>query len=221
MADAPDERTIWQRLIDAQSVMVQPKLDSENRYFKTADGKPSRYASLKAVAEVVTPPLNANGLFLTQPIVEVANDEIYRSAVLTMVYNGKGDSEQLGIYKLTQGKPQETAGIVTYARRIMLCSAFGRVGQDDDAGNGTVEEERQGKLNQFRDVFGSYVKANKARGVNGPALKKELEDHLGISTESASPGQIQKAIEYIWDLMDKRALPGTKPLAEPQDEIPF
>jgi hypothetical protein len=215
---ASDERTIWQRLIDAQAQMKQPELDGENSYYKTPDGKPSKYASLKSVMECVLKPLNSNGLALTQPIEEVVTENGKSLIVSTEVHDEKGERILLADYPVTGTKSQELAAAITYARRIMLCSAFGRVGQDDDDGNGGLEEERQGKLNQFRDVFGSYVKANKHHGIVGKELKKQVEEFLGSTVESSSPGQIQKAIEYIWDLMDKGTHLQTSPITEIYEE---
>ena len=118
----------------AQSKMKNPKMDSVNPHFR------NRYASLAAVLAVVTPPLNEQGIFLTQ---ELRTEDGLLSCEVVV----RKDSEEIrfGAMRLPVGKPdvQGYGSATTYARRYTLQSTFGLVGEEDDDGEAAVKPQQQ------------------------------------------------------------------------------
>jgi len=113
-------------LVKAQSEMSNPTKGNTNPFFK------SKYADLNAVREAVIPVLNANGISVLQPLVNVNGKNFVNTILLhesgelmesftEIVYNKQNDAQAQG------------SGI-TYARRYGLQS-FVCVGADDDDGN--------------------------------------------------------------------------------------
>ena len=118
----------------AQSKMKNPKMDSVNPHFR------NRYASLAAVLAVVTPPLNEQGIFITQ---ELRTED----GLLSCEVVARKDAEEIrfGAMRLPVGKPdvQGYGSATTYARRYTLQSTFGLVGEEDDDGEAASRPQPQ------------------------------------------------------------------------------
>ena len=117
-------------LLKAQTEMSNPKKGATNPFFK------SKYADLNAVREAVIPILNANGIVVLQPIVNIEN----KNFVQTILLHESGERmESLTeiIYNKINDAQAQGSGI-SYARRYSLQS-FVCVGADDDDGQKAVQ----------------------------------------------------------------------------------
>lgn len=120
------EETLYTALLKSQTEFPNVKKSANNPFFK------SKYASLDAILEVVTPILNKNGLFITQfPV----NDD-NRVGVYTAIYYKDGEKIE-GRFTMTLAKndPQGAGSAITYARRYALVSMLGLNVEDDDDAN--------------------------------------------------------------------------------------
>lgn len=92
----------------------------------------SRYADLSDVLAAVRPCLNAEGIWLSQP---VETDDDGRVRLYTRL-EGHGEKREacLPLY-LDNMTPQQLLSTLTYYRRGMLCALLGVAGEDDDDGN--------------------------------------------------------------------------------------
>lgn len=125
-----EKETLYTALLKSQSEFPNVKKSANNPFFK------SKYASLDAILEVVTPILNKNGLFIAQfPV----NDD-NRVGVYTAIYYKDGEKID-GRFTMTLAKndPQGAGSAITYARRYALVSMLGlNVEDDDDANHASV-----------------------------------------------------------------------------------
>lgn len=124
-------KNIATALLKAQSEMSNPKKGATNPFFK------SKYADLNAVREAVIPILNANGIVVLQPIINIEN----KNFVQTILLHESGEKmESLTeiIYNKINDAQAQGSGI-SYARRYSLQS-FVCVGADDDDGHKAVEK---------------------------------------------------------------------------------
>lgn len=120
------DETIYTALLKSQTEFPNVKKSANNPFFK------SKYASLDAILEVVTPILNKNGLFIAQfPV----NDDD-RVGVYTAIYYKDGTKID-GRFTMTLAKndPQGAGSAITYARRYALVSMLGLNVEDDDDAN--------------------------------------------------------------------------------------
>lgn len=120
------DETIYTALLKSQTEFPNVKKSANNPFFK------SKYASLDAILEVVTPILNKNGLFIAQfPV----NDDD-RVGVYTAIYYKDGTKIE-GRFTMTLAKndPQGAGSAITYARRYALVSMLGLNVEDDDDAN--------------------------------------------------------------------------------------
>lgn len=123
-------KNIATALLKAQTEMSNPKKGATNPFFK------SKYADLNAVREAVIPILNANGIVVLQPIVNIEN----KNFVQTILLHESGEKmESLTeiIYNKINDAQAQGSGI-SYARRYSLQS-FVCVGADDDDGQKAVQ----------------------------------------------------------------------------------
>ena len=118
---------IYSLLAKAQAAMVSPKKNGVGQI----GTRKYAYATLDDVLDAIKPPLNENGLFLTQRTV---NGE---SCLLIQTIVGHG-SETLLLdeepYEYDPN-PQEYGKRETYAKRYGLCKAFAIVGDEDTDGD--------------------------------------------------------------------------------------
>ena len=115
-------------LAEAQAEMPNPKKDREGQkgYQKY------KYATLDKVLDIVKGPLNARGIFITQP---TGMTDDGRMRVQTVVFR-EGAQMVLDTKPFEyDSDPQEFGKRETYARRYSLLTAFGLAGEDDTDGN--------------------------------------------------------------------------------------
>lgn len=139
MTDEKDERTIYQRLMDAMAAMENPKKD------KLAKGAKFNYnyESLDQVLECVRPHLAANGLCLSQGQ-EWRDGRGY--VLVTAVFDAGGKLVMDERPMRDFGNDAQAAGSwETYMRRYALRSAFGLAGEDDDGAATKNAKVRQPK----------------------------------------------------------------------------
>ena len=138
MADETIQETPMAELIrllaEAQAEMPNPKKDREGQkgYQKY------KYATLDKVLDIVKAPLNARGIFITQP---TGMTDDGRMRVQTVVFR---DGAQMVLDTKPfeyDSDPQEFGKRETYARRYSLLTAFGLAGEDDTDGDTGPKKE--------------------------------------------------------------------------------
>lgn len=118
---------IYSLLAKAQAAMVSPKKNGVGQI----GTRKYAYATLDDVLDAIKPPLNENGLFLTQRTVNGENCLF----IQTIVGHGSETlllDEEPYEYDLN---PQEYGKRETYAKRYGLCKAFAIVGDEDTDGD--------------------------------------------------------------------------------------
>lgn len=125
---AEETKSLATLLAEAQSEMPNPKKSREGQkgYQKY------KYATLDAVVDIIKKPLNARGIFLTQPC-EKAEDGTMRVQTVVM-HEGERIVLDTKPYEY-DSDPQEFGKRETYARRYSLLTAFGLAGEDDTDGD--------------------------------------------------------------------------------------
>lgn len=121
-------------LLKAQSEMSNPVKGSNNPYFK------SKYADLNSVREATIPVLNAHGIVVLQPMVNIDG----KNFVNTILLHESGETIESFteiIYTKTNDAQAQGSGI-TYARRYGLQSLV-CVGADDDDGNAASNPQKK------------------------------------------------------------------------------
>lgn len=132
--------------IAAQSQMGDAKKDSTNPFFK------NKYADLNSVREACVPALNANGIAVLQPIVQVDG----KNFVKTLLLHESGESMECltEILFAKQNDPQAQGSGITYARRYGLQSLV-TIGAEDDDGNKAAEAAKsEPKKEPAKNAFG-------------------------------------------------------------------
>lgn len=120
------EETLYTALLKSQTEFPNVKKSANNPFFK------SKYASLDAILEVVTPILNTNGLFITQYPMNDGD----RVGVHTVIFYKDGEAIQCKFtMNLAKNDPQGAGSAITYARRYALVSMLGLNVEDDDDAN--------------------------------------------------------------------------------------
>jgi hypothetical protein len=119
-------------LVKAQSEMSNPKKGNTNPFFK------SKYADLNSVREAVIPVLNANGISVLQPMVNIDG----KNFIKTILVHESGEMLEsfTEIVYAKQNDAQAQGSGITYARRYGLQS-FACVGADDDDGNAASQPQ--------------------------------------------------------------------------------
>ena len=119
-------KEIAKALLEAQKQMGNATKDSKNPFFK------SSYADLNAIREACMPSLNANGIVVLQPTINIEG----KNFVKTLLLHESGESLECltEIIYSKQNDAQSQGSGITYARRYGLQS-FVNVGAEDDDGN--------------------------------------------------------------------------------------
>ena len=140
--------------IAAQSQMDDAKKDSTNPFFK------NKYADLNSVREACVPALNANGIAVLQPIVQVDG----KNFVKTLLLHESGESMECltEILFAKQNDPQAQGSGITYARRYGLQSLV-NIGAEDDDGNKAAEKP---KKEPAKNAFGLSKDGDLASGAD-------------------------------------------------------
>jgi hypothetical protein len=114
------EKTILQRLFDAQQEIGKVVKNAKNPHFKNT------YADINAIVDAVEPILNKHGLMLIQPI----EDGIVKTRIIN-VENGEAIESAMPL--VMSGTPQAMGSQITYYRRYTLQSLLCLQVEDDDA----------------------------------------------------------------------------------------
>lgn len=156
-------------IVKAQSVMGNAIKDAKNPFFK------SSYANLNAVREAVLPAMNANGISVLQPTIQVDG----KSFVETVLLHESGEfiSSLTEVIVSKVNDAQQQGSGISYARRYGLQSLV-NIGADDDDGETAV-----GRGN---------LKATPAISATVTNNVAKLEEKPVESTPAASRGSFRK-----------------------------
>ena len=156
-------KEIAKALLKAQTEMGNAVKDSSNPFFK------SKYADLNSIREACMPLLNANGISVIQPMVNV-DGKNYVKTVLLHTSGETIESFTEIIYSKSNDAQSQGSGI-TYARRYGLQSLV-CIGAEDDDGNSASATGKQVELNKANILL------------EGSKDLKELEqNYLSLSVE--------------------------------------
>jgi hypothetical protein len=114
------EKTILQKLFDAQQEIGKVVKNAKNPHFKNT------YADINAIVDAVEPILNKHGLMLIQPI----EDGIVKTKVINVE---NGETIESAMPLVMSGTPQAMGSQITYYRRYTLQSLLCLQVEDDDA----------------------------------------------------------------------------------------
>lgn len=148
---------IAKAFIAAQKEMGNAIKDSKNPFFKSA------YADLNSVREACLPALNANGIAVLQPIVQIDG----KNFVKTLLLHESGESIE-GLTEILfakQNDPQAQGSGITYARRYGLQSLV-NIGAEDDDGNKASEKPKEAKKESTKNAFGLSKDGDLASGAD-------------------------------------------------------
>lgn len=181
-------------LAEAQAEMPNPKKDREGQkgYQKY------KYATLDKVLDIVKAPLNARGIFITQP---TGMTDDGRMRVQTVVFR---DGEQMVLDTKPfeyDSDPQEFGKRETYARRYSLLTAFGLSGEDDtDGDTGPKKPAAQGnaKKPSKRQQMLAKIAKYKAVCIEHGIANDELDGYLQAHYQTDDPTKLtdEQLIEY-------------------------
>jgi len=113
------EKTILQKLFDAQQEIGKVVKNAKNPHFKNT------YADINAIVDAVEPILNKNGLMLIQPI----EDGVVKTKVINI---DNGETIESCMTLSVQANPQAMGSQITYYRRYTLQSLLCLQVEDDD-----------------------------------------------------------------------------------------
>lgn len=160
-------------LVKAQSIMGNAIKDAKNPFFK------SSYANLNAVREAVLPAMNANGISVLQPTVQIDG----KSFVETVLLHESGEfiSSLTEVVVAKANDAQQQGSGISYARRYGLQS-LANIGSDDDDGE-TAVGRGNSRNNSSTTVTVTTTPANNVA---------KLEEKPVESTPTVSRGSFRK-----------------------------
>lgn len=131
--DSTHHKNIHAAMLAAQVNFAKPAKSAENTHFK------NKYATLDDVIDAVRPALNAEGVYLSQPIIATEVGMF----VATILHHAESGTELREDVPLLLGKQdmQQMKSASTYARRIGLENITGLAPADEDD---DAEKTRQG-----------------------------------------------------------------------------
>jgi len=196
---------IAKAFIAAQKEMGNAIKDSKNPFFKSA------YADLNSVREACLPALNANGIAVLQPIVQIDG----KNFVKTLLLHESGESIE-GLTEILfakQNDPQAQGSGITYARRYGLQSLV-NIGAEDDDGNKAAEKPKsEPKKEPAKNAFGLSRNGDLASGADMTETldneNKELVKRLTARiNQMGSAAELQgwleeKAVKTAYAKLDK------------------
>jgi len=168
------EKTILQKLFDAQQEIGKVVKNAKNPHFKNT------YADINAIVDAVEPILNKNGLMLIQPI----EDGVVKTKVINV---DNGETIESCMTLSAQANPQAMGSQITYYRRYTLQSLLCLQVEDDDANNASTPPKETPKTPQAKptpkDFNALYEAAKKdptlvAKAFTQYSLTKEQTDLL-------------------------------------------
>lgn len=177
------EEGIYSLLAKAQAGMISPKKNGVGQI----GTRKYAYATLDDVLDAIKPPLNENGLFLTQ---RTANGE---SCLFIQTLVGHG-SETLLLdeepYEYDPN-PQEYGKRETYAKRYSLCKAFAIVGDEDTDGDVQAKAPSDPRWKTTGTTKAAKAQPPKAQ----PDKKKWLTRCLQLKAQCMAQGVKESGLE--------------------------
>jgi len=160
-------------LVKAQSIMGNAIKDAKNPFFK------SSYANLNAVREAVLPAMNANGISVLQPTIQIDG----KSFVETVLLHDSGEfiSSLTEVIVSKANDAQQQGSGISYARRYGLQS-LANIGSDDDDGEAAVG----------RGSFKNSSNSTQAIATSSVNNVDKLEEVVVQSAPAASRGSFRK-----------------------------
>lgn len=171
--EEPTTKSIFTRLIAAQSEIGNVAKNAENSFFKNAKGKASKFVDLAALNDAVIPVLNRHGLFLTQRLVVSESQAV----LVTQIFSVDGEELLPSFYPIIakdDTDPQKFGAGVTYARRYALMAYLGIAAEDDD-GNTAA----QPRAKTISPELQALIENLKAAGHTKETIPLELDNRFG------------------------------------------
>lgn len=153
------EKTIYEKLLEAQKEIGAIKRDSSNPFFK------SKYFDINAILREVKPILNSHGLTIVQGLSAIEG----QLALSTRIFAKDGSfiqdvcplptkTTQLNKEGLAQEillDPQKQGSAITYFRRYALQSLLALEAEDDDGNiaSGKVDKNKKNVEKFFEDII--------------------------------------------------------------------
>ena len=160
------EKTILQRLFDAQQEIGKVVKNAKNPHFKNT------YADINAIVDAVEPILNKNGLMLIQPI----EDGIVKTRIIN-VENGEAIESAMPL--VMSGTPQAMGSQITYYRRYTLQSLLCLQVEDDDAQTASNQKPNFTAANfAAAHAKGSTIEQIKVVATVTPEIEKAYNEYI-------------------------------------------
>lgn len=189
-----DTKTLTEALLDAQSEMRNPSLDTTNPHFR------SRFASLAGVRAAVLPVLNKHGIALVQDLTTTERGVACRTILL------KG-SERMEFGPLeipaTKGDAQGFGSAATYARRYSLQTAVCVVGDDDDDANAASKPA----VTKLDPMDRENLSVTAEHGTYAAAFRKALADGDDLKVVQNNDDANAEGEEFyraVWSLLNSK-----------------
>lgn len=175
-------KNIAKALVEAQKEMGNAVKGSSNPFFR------SRYADLNSIREAVMPVLNAHGIAVLQPIVNVDGKNFVKTVLLHESGETLESFTEIVYSKINDAQAQGSG--ITYSRRYGLQSMV-CVGADDDDGNAASVPQpakktvsNVGKKALDRTTGTTLLTQFAEKKIDEAGVKKYLEDNNIECTQS-------------------------------------
>lgn len=145
-----------------------------------------QYVQLPDVLNMVRPLLNAEGIYLNQPIIRDENGNL---RLTTRVQLSEEFMQSDGIPLPATAPGKELGKIITYARRIDLMPFLGITGEEDEDAPDLKPAARPGRYVDVSDIRNRTY----APSVNDPGLAKTKDDPLPSQMYDNSDSVIQRS----------------------------
>lgn len=169
------DKSLLQKLTDAQLRIENPRLDKKGQYGK--------FASLSECLRVVNDACNPEGLSIYHDIQETEHGYM----VSTVITDGKETVNRSPFPANFGSKPQTNGSELTYAKRYSLCAAFGIVGEDDDDGQAAQDAPNKQQSNNA---------LNQAKGRLAISIQQYAERHNRMDEVKLLKDGIKKRLDY-------------------------
>jgi hypothetical protein len=164
------EKTILQRLFDAQKEIGKVVKNAKNPHFKNT------YADINAIVDAVEPILNKHGLMLIQPI----EDGIVKTKVINVE---NGETIESAMPLVMSGTPQAMGSQITYYRRYTLQSLLCLQVEDDDAQTASNQKPNFTAANfAAAHAKGSTIEQIKQAANVTPEVEKAYNEYIKTIT---------------------------------------
>lgn len=124
-----------------------------------------RYADLDAVLTAVEGPLAAEGLVITQSVVQGDTGNSFLRTSVVHTETAQSISSDVPLVSKDLNDPQKLGGSITYARRYGITALLSIVADDDDDGNTSAGKQRDGSQAQKARPQGKGVSQERIQEV--------------------------------------------------------